>query len=211
MTHFRKAPRDLGIALLVYIAGGSFAADSSAQAAREFLDDPPAAVTPRSDSRARSPGRVVNVGPYVSVQVNVDALGRNIVGDAANEPSIAVNPTSPGNMVIGWRQFDSIASNFREGGWAFTLDGGESWNFPGVLEDGVFRSDPVLDSDSNGNFYYQSLRETFDVDVFKSTDGGLTWGPPVPEFGGDKNWLAIDKSGGIGDGNLYGIWQRFFG
>jgi hypothetical protein len=211
MTHCLKAPRALGIALLTCIAGGSFAADSNAQSAREFRDDPPAAVTPRSDPRARSPGRVVNVGPYVSVQVNVDALGRNIVGDAANESSIAVNPANPGNMVIGWRQFDSIASNFREGGWAFTLDGGESWSFPGVLENGIFRSDPVLDSDSNGNFYYQSLRETFDVDVFKSTDGGLTWGPPVPEFGGDKNWLAIDKSGGIGDGNLYGIWQRFFG
>lgn len=211
MTHFRKAPGAPGIALLVFMASSSFAADSNDEVVREFLDDPPVAVTPGSDSRARSTGRVVTVGPYVSVQVNVDALGQNIVGDAANEPSIAVNPINPANMVIGWRQFDSIASNFREGGWAFTLDGGDNWDFPGVLEEGVFRSDPVLDSDSNGNFYYQSLRETFDVDVFKSTDGGLTWGPPVPEFGGDKNWLAIDKSGGVGDGNLYGIWQRFFG
>ena len=117
MTNFRKSRGMLGIALLFTIASGSFAADSSAQVAREFLDDLPAAVTPRSDSRARSPGRVVTAGPYVSVQVNVDALGQNIVGDAANESSIAVNPANPGNMVIGWRQFDSIASNFREGGW----------------------------------------------------------------------------------------------
>ena len=30
---------------------------------------------------------------HVSVQVNIDASGMNIVGDAANEPSIAVDPT----------------------------------------------------------------------------------------------------------------------
>jgi hypothetical protein len=32
------------------------------------------------------------VRSFASVQVNVDALGHNIVGDAANEPSIAVSP-----------------------------------------------------------------------------------------------------------------------
>ena len=200
-----------GMVLVAIFIGSSIPQDSRAQVVREFRDDPPASVTARSDPRARSPRRVVNVGPYVSVQVNLDQFGQNIVGDAANEPSIAVNPTNPDNMVIGWRQFDSIVSNFREGGWAFTFDGGVSWTFAGVLEDGIFRSDPVLDSDSSGNFYYQSLQDTFDVDVFKSTDGGMTWSSPVPSFGGDKNWLVVDKSGGIGDGNLYGIWQRFFG
>ncbi len=32
-------------------------------------------------------------GVFISYQVNVDANGNNIVGDAANEPSIAVDPT----------------------------------------------------------------------------------------------------------------------
>lgn len=201
----------LTLAVPVSVMAGSFAADIDLRGAREFLEDAPVSVTPRSDPGARSPGRVLETGPYLSVQVNLDAQGQNILGDAANEPAIAVSPTNPDNLVIGWRQFDSVTSNFREGGWAFSFDGGESWTFPGVLEDGVFRSDPVLDSDSIGNFYYQSLTETFDVDVFKSTDGGVTWGAPVPAFGGDKNWLVIDKSGGIGDGNLYGVWQRFFG
>jgi hypothetical protein len=178
---------------------------------REALDDPPVAESARDRLDARSPAGVVVVGPYVSVQVNVDQFDQNIVGDAANEPSIAVNPVFPDNIVIGWRQFDSIESNFRQAGWAFSVDGGQSWTFPGVLTPGVFRSDPVLDSSSNGAIYYQSLGETFDVDVFKSVDGGMTWQPPVPSFGGDKNWMAVDKSGGIGDGNVYGIWQRFFG
>lgn len=134
-----------------------------------------------------------------------------MVGDAANEPSIAVNPMFPPNIVIGWRQFDSIASNFRQAGWAYSVDGGQGWTFPGVLTPGVFRSDPVLDSNSNGVIYYQSLRESFDMDTFKSVDGGMTWQAPVPSFGGDKNWMAVDKSGGLSDGHVYGIWQRFFG
>ena len=94
---------------------------------------------------------------YVSVQVNVDAAGANILGDAANEPSIAVDPTNPTRMAIGWRQFDNISSDFRQAGWGYTTDGGYSWTFPGAIDAGVFRSDPVLDSDADGNFFYNSL------------------------------------------------------
>uniref|UniRef100_UPI00155DA265 hypothetical protein n=1 Tax=Methylomonas koyamae TaxID=702114 RepID=UPI00155DA265 len=56
-------------------------------------------------------------GVYLSSQVNVAADGRNIVGDAANEPSLALNPLDPANIVVSWRQFDSVASSFRQGGW----------------------------------------------------------------------------------------------
>ena len=55
-------------------------------------------------------------GPFTSYQVNVDANGQNILGDAANEPSIAVDPTDPNKMSIGWRQFNSVTSNFRQAG-----------------------------------------------------------------------------------------------
>ena len=79
-----------------------------------------------------------------------------------------------------------------------------------MIDPGVFRSDPVLDADSGGTFYYQSLNgNDLSVDVYQSKDGGATWGPPVAEFGGDKNWMAIDRSGGASDGHIYGIWQRF--
>jgi len=54
---------------------------------------------------------------FTSYQVNVDANGHNILGDAANEPSIAVDPTNLSKMTIGWRQFNSVTSNFRQGGW----------------------------------------------------------------------------------------------
>ena len=80
---------------------------------------------------------------FTSIQVNVDASGQNITGDAANEPSISVDPTNGNKMTIGWRQFNSVASNFRQAGWGYTINGGASWTFPGVLENNVFRSDPV--------------------------------------------------------------------
>jgi len=208
--------RCLAVLVLVALASGPVASAGEpgkpkpqASLPPETLDQPPAPQSARDNLAARSPGMRVQTGPYVSVQVNVDALGRNIVGDAANEPSIAVNPVNPGNMVIGWRQFNAVTSNFRQAGWAYTFTRGASWTFPGVLTPGTFRSDPVLDVDASGVFYYQSLKSDFTLDLFKSVNGGVTWGAPVPSFGGDKNWLVVDRTGGPGHGFLYGIWQRF--
>ena len=201
----------LHFGVLACLVCASWSVGAQEREYREMRDDPPAAFRARDNLSARSPGTRVVEGPYVSVQANVDALGMNIVGDAANEPSIAVSPVNPDNIVIGWRQFDSVTSNFRQGGWAHSEDGGETWTFPGVLEPGVFRSDPVLDSASDGVFVYQSLEENFTVDVFQSVNGGASWLDPVFEFGGDKNWLAVDKSAGMGDGHIYGTWQRFAG
>src|SRR5450432_3562472 len=122
-----------------------------------------------------SPAMVSQHDAFTSVQVNVNASGQNITGDAANEPDIAVDPTNHNKMTIGWRQFDSVASNFRQAGWGYTSNAGASWTFPGVLEDNVFRSDPVLDSDDTGQFFYLSLLETFFDNMWRSLDSGLTW------------------------------------
>jgi hypothetical protein len=144
-------------------------------------------------------------------QVNVDSLGNNILGDAANEPSIAVNPLDANQIVIGWRQFDNVASNFRQAGWGYSADGGQSWHFPGKLEPGIFRSDPVLDFDAAGNFYYNSLTNNPDYycKVFESTNGGMTWGSGLPAAGGDKAWMAIDRTSGLGAGNIYSAWSPY--
>ena len=82
--------------------------------------------------------------------------------------------------------------------------------FPGVLNPGVFRSDPVLDFDNDGNFYYNSLQGTFECDVYKIDDGGVVWNSPVPAKGGDKQWMRIDRTEGIGSGNNYSNWNISF-
>src|SRR5262245_31329088 len=53
-----------------------------------------------------SPRMLSQFGAFMSYQVNVDGNGNNITGDAANEPSITVDPTNHNRMAIGWRQFD---------------------------------------------------------------------------------------------------------
>ncbi len=173
----------------------------------EVPDQPP--VEAADLPSERSPAGRWTRGGLTAVQVNVDSQGANIVGDAANEPSIAVDPNDPNRMAVGWRQFDSIASSFRKAGWAYSDDGGLTWTAPGSIQSS-FRSDPVLDVDSQGNFYYNSLNGSLACDVFRSSDGGVSWGPPTPAQGGDKQWMAIDRSGGPGDGHIYAFWSRFF-
>jgi hypothetical protein len=209
-----KSPRLLPLLFLLFAGLPGIAAghDPSLppEGPEEVLDQPYIPV-PLSERRT-SPARVWRRGGFESVQVNVDSLGDNILGDAANEPSLAVDPTDPQRMAIGWRQFDTIASSFRQAGWAFTADGGASWTFPGVIEPGIFRSDPILEADAAGNFYYHSLKSDFLCDLFRSTDGGQTWDDGVFAFGGDKAWMAIDRTGGKGQGHLYvAPWNPSFG
>jgi hypothetical protein len=104
----------------------------------------------RTTARGACRSEVVR-NSYRSIQVNVGPWGCNIVGDAANEPSIAVDLTDPRKMVIGWRQFNSVSSDFREPGWAYSHDGGHTWVFRGSLDPGVFGSDPVLAAAPDGH------------------------------------------------------------
>src|SRR5437899_12290193 len=159
----------------------------------EKYDNPPAPYIYRLET---SPRMVSPHGVFISYQANVDANGNNIVGDAANECSISVDPTNGSRMAIGWRQFNNVTSNFRQGGWGYTTDAGTTWTFPGVLEDNVFRSDPVTNSDETGNFFYLSLRQTFYDDIWRSINGGQSWTRSTvgDVTGGDKEWFTIDTT-----------------
>jgi len=174
---------------------------------------PPAALgTYRLDT---SPRMISPYGVFISYQVNVDASGNNIVGDAANEPSIAVDPTNGNRISIGWRQFNTYTSDFRQAGYGYTTDAGLHWTFPGVLQNNVFRSDPVLDFDDTGNFFYLSLLvDTFCGDIWRSTSGGQSWTERSPDGGahsGDKEWFTVDKTPtSMGHGFQYQFWTGFF-
>jgi hypothetical protein len=169
----------------------------------EKYGDPPALLWRTGLSRRM----LSEFNAFTSFQVNVDATGHNITGDAANEPSIAVDPTNGNKITIGWRQFNSVASNFRQAGWGFTTNGGTSWTFPGVLENNVFRSDPVLDAADTGNFFYLSLLETFFDNMWRSLDGGMSWTNIAPAKGGDKQWFTIDNTSSTGHGFQYQAWS----
>jgi hypothetical protein len=97
-------------------------------------------------------------------------------------------------------QFNSINSDFRQGGWGYTTDAGVHWTFPGVLENNIFRSDPVLNASDTGDFFYLSLWQTFYDDIWRSTDGGQAWTRLTfaDVTGGDKQWFTIDTTQGMG-------------
>jgi hypothetical protein len=192
------------------IAVGSlllFAAAAFAQPRQESPGGPPG--KPRPIRLTPPGGGGLDLTP--GVQVNTGPGGMNIVGDAANEPSMTVDPTAPNRIAVGWRQFDTISSNFRQAGRAYSRDGGRTWTNPGPLTPGVFRTDPVLDTTAAGTFYYYSLFGTAltNCDLFRSNTQGASWLPSVPAHGGDKNWLAIDHRA-IAQPNLYIIWSPFF-
>lgn len=147
-----------------------------------------------------------------SYQVNVDAAGLNIVGDAANEPSLCLDRANPERIAVGWRQFDTVTNSFRQAGWGYSTDSGLTWTFPGVLTPGVFRSDPVLAADGDGRFYYLSLMNApnYHCDLWRSTNSGMTWDRLGDAFGGDKQWMTIDTTTGPGRGNIYQYWSPWY-
>ena len=115
-------------------------------------------------------------------------------------------PTDHNKMAIGWRQFDTVSSNFREAGWGYTANGGVSWTFPGVLKQNVFRSDPVLNTDTSGNFFYLSS-STLSLMTCggrsMAANHGETW---LPRQAGTSNGLplitpaALDKGSSTNPG-----------
>ncbi|MDP1623297.1 MAG: T9SS type A sorting domain-containing protein [Bacteroidales bacterium] len=170
-------------------------------------------LAPQSATPKTSPSPQVRGAGFFTKQVNVDINGDNIIGDAANEPSIAVDPVNPDKMVIGWRQFDNVGSNFRQAGYGYSSDGGQTWTFPGVIDPMVFRSDPVLGFDADGKFYYNSLTNItgfYTCTVYKSINGGAGWDQGTDARGGDKQWMAIDRTSGQGNGNIYSCWNASF-
>ena len=175
----------------------------------ETVDD--AFVQVEGHEKTTRPARTWVRGDFTSVQVNTDPTGSNIIGDAANEPSIAVHPGDRLRIAIGWRQFDTVNSNFRQAGNAFSTDGGRSWTGLGVLDPGAFRSDPVLRFGADGTLFYDSLTVSassdYSCDVFQSGDAGQSWGPPIFAYGGDKQWIAADATSGPGHGHLYQAWD----
>ncbi|KAB2968997.1 MAG: hypothetical protein F9K18_02005 [Thermoanaerobaculia bacterium] len=203
---FRACAEASRVAALALLWLGATALPAADRRPHEQPGDPPAeaAALPRD----RGPAAAFVVGEFESVQVNVDADGLNVTGDAANEPTLAVSPLDRRRIAVGWRQFDSIASNFREAGLNVSLDGGHTWEAMTTLGDGVFGSDPVLAAAHDGTFHYTTLHaDPYWTEVYRSLDDLASWEAPVYAFGGDKEWTAVDRTQGQGRGHLYQAWD----
>lgn len=148
---------------------------------------------------------------YPQIQINSDTTTQ-----LQNEQQICINPTDPENLVACWRDF---RLGYRQVAIGYSLNGGQAWTdflLGGPLP---WDSDPVLIVDPDGTFYfavlnYQSGGQSRLI-VHRSATQGMTWEGPftaVISQGSDfedKEWIALDWTGGPRDGDLYLAWSRF--
>jgi len=127
------------------------------------------------------------------------------------EPSIAINPADP-NQVVAGSVLDNVYTS---------ANGGRTWTAE-TLESpyGVF-GDPVVLADFEGRFFYAHLSDPTGrgwsdpglldrIVIQRSTDGGRSWSdgsftgyrPPRDQ---DKHWLAVDPR----NQHLFCTWTEF--
>jgi hypothetical protein len=165
-------------------------------------------------------------------QVSQDTLpaAPSIEPDTETEPAVAINPNNAANITAAFQVGrDGNNGGAQDGGFATSRDGGQTWTsgfLPGLttVNGGPFQhaSDFVPAFGADGSDYVQAI--PFDltdarsaVSVQRSTDHGLTFGPPSlvvddnsPQIFNDKNWLAADATKGSPfHGRLYTVWSRF--
>jgi hypothetical protein len=153
--------------------------------------------------------------------------------DTQAEPSVAVNPQNPLNVVATYQEGRRANGGDATNGYATSFDGGATWQSGEVPKlttqitpKGTFEraSDAVAAFGPDNTVYINSL--VFDQDtsnglrsgmaVNVSKDGGKTWSDPVifqdDQLGGtnDKNWIVVDQSDAPGHhkGRVYVIWDR---
>src|SRR4051812_20734510 len=163
----------------------------------------------------------------------VDPIQDYTQPDTQIEPSIAVNPANPSNVVTAYQEGRIASGGDATNGFATSFDGGETWlygelpgltTFPGQGGEFERASDAVVAFGPNNVVYANSL--VFDIHtgagqrsgmaVNVSKDGGRTWSKPAilqdDQLGGanDKNWIVVDNSDASGHtkGRIYMVWDR---
>jgi hypothetical protein len=188
---------------------GSGAAAAAQVSAPVISVSPP--VSPLADCA------VADVGPgvrYVSTEV---------------EPSLAINPADPSNIVGSWQQDRWSSGGASGSGFGTSFDGGLTFDtgaIPGLTfcsggSDFSRASDPWLTFAPDGTLFQMSLVETkvasggntpSGMSVSRSEDGGRTWDSPTfiaydtdPSLFNDKNTITADP---LKPGYVYAIWDR---
>ena len=157
--------------------------------------------------------------------ISLIARGQNVnISNASvfdGEPYLAINPNNSQHIVIAWMGWVNLANRFQIK-TKTSFDGGQTWstqvNLPHTVS-GYSSADPSLDFDLLGNVYSTYIDFTGTtppvkggIYMSKSQDGGLTWGIPSEvinsSFDGtkwpiDRPWMAIDRSNGPNQGNIY--------
>ena len=149
-----------------------------------------------------------------------------------NEPSVAINPKKPTNMIVGYNDFSCLYSdNCLAPHWSYSTDGGVTWTSgAGLLSStglaAVLWSDTSVAFDSSGNAYLVTMTQPgagSNIVLYVSLpDGsgnaGASWnGPYIVSTSCNGNGcftdqpkVVVDNTIGSHSGNIYIVWTETF-
>jgi hypothetical protein len=186
-------------------------ASGSSQLTQAFAGQTPALPTGTAGAAAAAPA--IPPAGLPNVRVNNPAQDTHQVDQTTqSETTIAV---SGSRVVVGYNDSQTALTFLTAGadinGYSYSTNGGATFTDGGTVPNApefVNLGDPWLGSNRAGTMFYSSLAaDAFfgngDVAVARSTNGGKTWGTPVPVFRpttpyfGDKDALAVGRDPGI--------------
>jgi hypothetical protein len=141
-----------------------------------------------------------------AVPPNLPAGNGTKLADGAQEPIVAVNPTNPNNIVVGYNHIDSGGVHC---GYSVSFDGGSTWKqgnlaIPSTKGVSASHGDPGLVFTKTGKLYFSCLAGYDDgspqsgvaLAIYSavSSDGGKTFGVPALIVRGSK---SVDKKGTV--------------
>jgi hypothetical protein len=166
---------------------------------------------PALGAASSAAGPAVPSAHLPNVRVNNPGEDTHGVGQTTqSETAVAV---SGSHVAVGYNDSQSTGVFLTAGsslnGYSYSTNGGRTFTDGGALQDAAgFMNfgDPWMGSARNGAMYYSTLTlngftGNLEAAVAKSTNGGKTWGTPVPVFNppattfysGDKDAMAIGR------------------
>ena len=152
-----------------------------------------------------------------NIQVTHDSNPNN----ARSESAVLINPNNPQQIVAASKKFKDIHTYDFTLATAYSSDGGRTWHDSAdfvLPASATVMTDPTLAWDDVGNVFFVGLVgnnppawNTIGIVIYKSTDGGKTWGNPNlihTSTGDDKQWAAGDTNPASPfHGRIYAVWD----
>lgn len=152
-----------------------------------------------------------------NIQVTFDSDPNN----ARSESAVLINPNDPRQIVAASKKFKNIQTYDFTLATEYSTDGGRTWHASAdfvLPAPATVMTDPTLAWDDVGSVYMVGLLgnnppawNTVGMAVYKSTDGGKTWGAANlihTSTGDDKQWAAGDTNPSSPyHGRVYAVWD----